>query len=188
MNKFLIVGLGNIGDEYANTRHNIGFIVLDAVAQDAGVTFTTDRYAAVTRFRLKGRTFILIKPSTYMNLSGKAVKYWMVKEEIEAEDMLVISDDVDLELGAFRIKPKGSGGSHNGLNSIIEQLGTSDFPRFRIGIGNDYARGFQVDYVLGRWTRHEEAALIPRIRLAAEAVKSFGLAGINLTMTSYNNK
>ena len=188
MNKFLIVGLGNIGDEYANTRHNIGFVVVDAMAQEAAVTFSSDRYAAVTHFRLKGRTFFMIKPSTYMNLSGKAVKYWMIKEEIPIENILVISDDIDLPLGAFRIKPKGSGGSHNGLNSIIEQLGTSDFPRFRIGIGSDYARGFQVDYVLGRWSRHEEEALIPRVKLATEVIKSFGLAGINLTMTGYNNK
>ncbi len=188
MNKFLIVGLGNIGDEYANTRHNIGFLVLDALAQEAAVTFTSDRYASVARFRLKGRTFVLVKPSTYMNLSGKAVKYWMVKEEVELSELLVVSDDVDLPLGTFRIKPKGSGGSHNGLNHIIELLGTSDFPRFRVGIGSDFAKGFQVDFVLGRWTRNEEEELLPRIRLAAEAIKSFGLAGLNLTMTAYNNK
>ena len=188
MNKFLIVGLGNIGDEYANTRHNIGFVTLDALAQDASVTFSSDRYASVARFRLKGRMFILIKPSTYMNLSGKAVKYWMLKEEIPMEDMLVISDDIDLPVGAFRIKPKGSGGSHNGLNSIIESIGSSDFPRFRIGIGNDYAKGFQVDYVLGKWTRNEEEILIPRVKLAVQAVKSFGLAGLALTMNTYNNK
>jgi peptidyl-tRNA hydrolase, PTH1 family len=188
MNKFLIIGLGNIGEEYQNTRHNIGFIVLDAMAREAAVTFTNDRYASVARFRLKGRTFVLIKPTTYMNLSGKAVKYWMVKEELELQDILVISDDVDLPLGSFRIKPKGSGGSHNGLNSIIEHLGTSDFPRFRIGIGNDYARGFQIDFVLGKWSRKEEDVLIPRVQLATEVIKSFGLAGIGLTMTGYNNK
>lgn len=188
MNKFLIVGLGNIGDEYINTRHNIGFVVLDAMAKEAAVTFTIDRYASVARFRLKGRTFVMIKPTTYMNLSGKAVKYWMIKEDIPIEDILVISDDVDLPLGSFRIKPKGSGGSHNGLNSIIEQLGSSDFPRFRIGIGNDFAHGFQVDFVLGKWTRKEEDVLIPRISLATEGIKSFGLAGIGLTMTGYNNK
>lgn len=188
MNKFLIVGLGNIGEEYANTRHNIGFLVLDAMAQEAAVTFSSDRYAAMAQFRLKGRTFVMIKPSTYMNLSGKAVKYWMIKEDIPVENILVISDDVDLPLGAFRIKPKGSGGSHNGLNNIIEQLGTSDFPRFRVGIGSDYARGFQVDFVLGRWSRHEEEVLLPRIKIATEVIKSFGLAGLNLTMTAYNNK
>jgi PTH1 family peptidyl-tRNA hydrolase len=188
MNKFLIVGLGNIGEEYANTRHNIGFVVADAMAREAAVTFSPDRYAAVAQFRLKGRIFVMIKPSTYMNLSGKAVKYWMIKEEVPLENILVISDDVDLPLGSFRIKPKGSGGSHNGLNSIIEYLGTSDFPRFRIGIGNDYAKGYQVEFVLGRWSRHEEEILIPRVTLATEVIKSFGLSGLNLTMTGYNNR
>lgn len=186
--KYLIAGLGNIGDDYANTRHNIGFIVADALAADASAVFTPDRYAAVTRFRVKGRTFVVIKPSTYMNLSGKAVRYWMAKEEIPIENILVISDDIDIPLGAFRIKPKGSGGSHNGLNDIIEQLGTSDFPRFRIGIGSDYPKGMQVEYVLGRFSKEEEEILIPRMKLAVQAVKSFGLAGLNLTMTTYNKK
>lgn len=186
--KYLIAGLGNIGDEYTNTRHNIGFIVADALAADAAVKFTPDRLAAVARFRVKGRTFIVIKPSTYMNLSGKAVRYWMTKEDIPIENVLVISDDIDLPLGAFRIKPKGSGGTHNGLNDIIEQLGTADFPRFRIGIGNDYAKGFQVDFVLGRFTKEEETILLPRMKLAIQAVKSFGLAGLNLTMTTFNKK
>lgn len=186
--KYLIAGLGNIGDDYTNTRHNIGFMVADALAADASVVFTPDRYAAVTRLKVKGRTFVVIKPSTYMNLSGKAIRYWLQKEEIPIENLLVISDDIDLPLGAFRIKPKGGGGSHNGINDIIEQLGTQDFPRFRIGIGNDYARGFQVDFVLGRFTREEEELLAPRMKLAVQAVKSFGLAGLNLTMTSFNKK
>lgn len=186
--KYLIVGLGNIGDDYANTRHNIGFIVADALAADASVVFTPDRYAAVTRFKVKGRAFVLIKPSTFMNLSGKAVRYWMAKEDIPIENVLVISDDIDIPLGAFRIKPKGSGGSHNGLNDIIEQLGSSDFARFRIGIGSDYPKGMQVEYVLGRFTKEEEEILVPRVKLAVQAVKSFGLAGLNLTMTTYNKK
>jgi len=188
VNKFLIAGLGNPGPEYANTRHNVGFIVLDALAQDAAVSFSPGRYAEVAQFRLKGRIFFLIKPSTYMNLSGKAVRYWMEKEEIPIEQLLVISDDVDLPPGTFRIKPRGSGGTHNGLNSIIEYLGSQDFPRFRIGIGNDYARGFQVDFVLGKWTRHEEALMIPRVKLAVEAVKSLGLAGLQLTLNLYTNR
>jgi peptidyl-tRNA hydrolase, PTH1 family len=186
--KYLIVGLGNIGEEYANTRHNIGFIVADALAQSAGVTFTTDRYAAVANIRVKGRILVIIKPSTYMNLSGKAVKYWMQKENIPVENVLVITDDVDLALGALRMRPKGSGGTHNGMNSIIESLGNSDFPRLRIGIGDDYARGFQVDYVLGRWTRNEENTLLPRIGLAIEMIRCFVTAGIHQAMNDYNNR
>lgn len=186
--KYLITGLGNIGDEYANTRHNIGFIVADALAADLGAKFTIGRHASVTEARLKNKQLMIIKPSTYMNLSGKAVKYWMDKEGIEPGNILVIADDVDLDLGALRMRARGSGGSHNGLNHIIEMLGTTDFPRLRVGIGKDYARGFQVDYVLGRWSSSEEKILVPRVGVAVEMVKSFVLAGTARTMSEFNNK
>lgn len=159
--KFLIIGLGNIGDEYANTRHNIGFIIADAFALSIKSTFETGRYASVTRGSIKGRTFVVIKPSTYMNLSGKAVRYWMTKENILPENIFVIADDIALPLGAFRLREKGSDGGHNGLISIVEHLGTNEFPRLRVGIGNDFAKGYQVDYVLGRWTKEEEKILTP---------------------------
>ncbi len=185
--KYLIIGLGNIGDEYANTRHNIGFIVLDAVAQLAHATFKIDRYAYVTRVKYKSRIFVLIKPTTYMNLSGKAVKYWLNKEKVPLEKTLVVVDDTDLALGTLRMKAKGSGGSHNGLNNIIEMLGTTDFPRLRFGIGNDFARGFKIDYVLGKWSKKEEKILIPRVKQAVEMIKSFGTLGIEQTMSEFNN-
>lgn len=186
--KYLIIGLGNIGEEYANTRHNIGFAVLDFLAQDRGVAFSSDRYGAMAVFRFKGRQFVMVKPSTYMNLSGKAVRYWMQKEDVEIANILVVTDDVDLDLGALRLRASGSGGSHNGMNHIIETLGRNDFPRLRIGIGKDYPRGLQVDYVLGRWTRSEEAILEKRIPLAAEAVISFATQGLARTMNEYNSK
>lgn len=186
--KYLIVGLGNIGNEYANTRHNIGFIVLDALAQEEKITFSSDRYADVARFKARGKQFILVKPSTYMNLSGKAVAYWMIKENIPIENLLVIADDLAIELGAIRIRPKGGDGGHNGLIDIITFLKTQDFARLRFGIGNNYAKGFQVDYVLGKWSAEEEKNLIPRIKLAADAAKHFGLHGLENTMTAFNKK
>lgn len=186
--KFLITGLGNIGDEYANTRHNIGFIVADALAADLNGKFSIGRHASILETRLKNKQLLIIKPTTYMNLSGKAVKYWMDKEEIPLENILVITDDVDLDLGALRMRGKGSGGSHNGLNHIIETLGTTDFARLRVGIGKDYAKGFQVEYVLGRWTTAEEKILIPRITVAVDMIKSFVLAGAARTMSDFNNK
>lgn len=186
--KYLIVGLGNIGDEYANTRHNIGFIVLDALAQSLGVKFSIGRHAFLAEGRIKNREVILLKPTTYMNLSGKAVKYWLDKENIPLENLLVVTDDVDLDLGALRMRSKGSGGSHNGLNHIIETLQTTEWARLRTGIGKDYARGFQVDYVLGRWSSSEEKILIPRIETAVEMIKSFVLQGVNRTMSEFNNK
>ena len=186
--KYLIVGLGNIGEEYANTRHNIGFILADALVQDAGVTFSSGRYASVAEFRLKGRQVVVIKPSTFMNLSGKAVRYWMQQENIPIENVMVISDDVDLDLGIFRMRGKGSGGSHNGLNHIIEVLGSSDYPRLRIGIGKDYPRGLQVDYVLGRWSREEEKVLLERIPLAVKMIKTFITSGLTMAMNGFNNK
>ena len=188
MDKYLIVGLGNIGEEYANTRHNIGFIVADALAQDLSVKFEVERHAYKAEARLKNKLLIILKPTTYMNLSGKAVKYWMDKEKIPLENILVITDDVDLDLGVLRLRTKGSGGSHNGLNHIIEALLITDWARLRFGIGKDYARGFQVDYVLGRWSSKEEKILIPRIETAVSIVKSFVLAGAAKTMSDFNNK
>jgi len=186
--KYLIVGLGNIGEEYANTRHNIGFIVLDALAQSMGVRFTIGRHAGIAEGRIKNKELLLLKPTTYMNLSGKAVKYWLDKEKIPLENLLVITDDVDLDLGVLRMRSKGSGGSHNGLNHIIETLGTTEWARLRVGIGKDYAKGFQVDYVLGRWSSSEEKTLIPRIETAVEMIKSFVLQGADRTMSGFNNK
>ncbi|MGB4206015.1 MAG: aminoacyl-tRNA hydrolase [Bacteroidales bacterium] len=186
--KFLITGLGNIGDEYAETRHNIGFVVLDALASSLGATFTSGRYAAIARAKYKGRTLVMIKPSTYMNLSGKAVRYWLETEDIPIEKSLVISDDIDLEPGQLRMKPGGSGGSHNGLNHIIEILGTTSFPRLRFGIGSDFAKGYQVEYVLGRWTSSEVELLKPRVLVAVDMIKSFVTIGVDRTMSSYNNK
>lgn len=184
--KFLICGLGNIGEEYANTRHNIGFVALDALAKDLKTSFTPGRYASVAEASYKGRKLLLIKPTTYMNLSGKAVKYWMQHEKLEPAQLLVIYDDLDFPLGALKLRKKGSGGSHNGMNDIIEQLQTEEFPRLRFGIGSDFPRGMQVDYVLGRWSRAEEDILLPRIPRVAEIVKSFVTQGIERTMSLYN--
>jgi len=186
--KFLITGLGNIGDEYANTRHNIGFIIADALAQEAEASFKSERYASVTRIRYRGKTLVVIKPSTYMNLSGKAVRYWMDKENIPAERTLTITDDIALPLGTLRLRKKGGDGGHNGLESIITTLGTEHFPRLRVGIGNDFARGYQSDYVLGKWTPEEEEVMIPKVKNATEMLKSFLVRGIDQTMTDYNKK
>lgn len=186
--KYLIVGLGNIGEEYANTRHNIGFIVADALASEAGISFKTERLAMMTKLKYKGRVLVLIKPTTYMNLSGKSVKYWMDKEKIPLENVLVIVDDLDLEPGILRLRAKGGDGSHNGLAHISQTLGHNNYARLRFGIGSDFARGYQVDYVLGRWTREEEKMLIPRIEQAVEIVKSYVSIGIQRTMNHFNNK
>lgn len=186
--KYLVTGLGNIGDEYANTRHNIGFIIADALAMDLGAKFVTDRLASRAEARLKNKTVVIIKPSTYMNLSGKAMKYWLNNEKIEVANSIVITDDIDLDTGVLRLKTKGSGGSHNGLNNIIETLGTTEFPRLRVGIGNDFARGYQIDYVLGKFTRDEEKLFMERIPVAVEMIKSFILAGPTVAMNSFNNK
>lgn len=186
--KFLIAGLGNIGAEYENTRHNIGFRVLDAFAKESGIFFSPDRYAFFTEYKFKSRTFLFIKPTTFMNLSGKAVNYWLQKEKINRENLLVITDDLALPFGTLRIKPKGSDGGHNGLKNIQETIGTSDYPRLRFGIGSDFPRGKQVDYVLSEWTEEEKKILPERMAVAAEMIKSFGTAGIQRTMTEYNNK
>ena len=184
--KYLIAGLGNIGDEYLNTRHNIGFIVADALALSLKCTFTSGRYASSAKGKLKGRSVTIIKPNTYMNLSGKAIRYWMKKEKIPLENTLVVIDDLALPLGALRLRKQGSDGGHNGLISIIEILQNTGFPRLRVGIGSDYARGRQIDYVLGRWTSAEEKILIPRIELAVEMIQCFVLQGVDKAMNQFN--
>ncbi|MEN8224265.1 MAG: aminoacyl-tRNA hydrolase [Bacteroidota bacterium] len=186
--KFLIAGLGNIGDEYANTRHNIGFIIADAIANEADAVFKSERYASVTKIRYRGKILVLIKPATYMNLSGKAIRYWMEKENITAERTLVITDDIALPGGTLRMRKKGGDGGHNGLENIIMTLGTEKFPRLRVGIGNEFSRGYQSDYVLGKWTHEEEETMIPKVKTAVEMVKSFVVRGIDQTMTEYNNR
>ena len=186
--KYLIAGLGNIGEEYANTRHNIGFIIADAFVRSMKSTFSAGRLASVAKVTLKGRTFIVVKPSTFMNLSGKAIRYWMNKENILPENILIITDDLALPVGTLRLRKKGSDGGHNGLISIIEHLGTSEFPRLRVGIGAEFAKGYQVDYVLSRWTTEEEKILVPRVELAVEIIKSLGLVGVDKTMNLFNNK
>lgn len=186
--KFLIVGLGNIGAEYVNTRHNIGFKVVDFVAESAGTSFETAKLGAIAEYSVKGRKLILLKPNTYMNLSGKAVKYWMDKENIAKENVLVITDDLNLPFGTIRIKSKGSDGGHNGLKNIQLILNTSEYPRFRFGISDEFKKGQQVDYVLGEWNDDEKSKLPERYKIAKEIVESFALAGLNETMNSFNGK
>ncbi|WP_324217311.1 aminoacyl-tRNA hydrolase [Flavobacterium sp.] len=188
MKKFLIVGLGNIGAEYVNTRHNIGFKILDHFAKKESLSFETVKLGALAEYKFKGRTFLLLKPNTYMNLSGKAVKFWMDKENIPLENVLVITDDLNLSFGAIRIKPKGSDGGHNGLKSIHQTLNTTEYTRFRFGISDEFKKGKQVDYVLGDWDEEEKAKLPERLELASEIIKSFGTAGLENTMTTYNGK
>ena len=186
--KYLIVGLGNIGPEYANTRHNIGFMVLDALAEASNAVFNSMRYGALTEVKVKGRTLFLLKPSTYMNLSGKAVDYWMKAERIPIENVMVVVDDIALPLGTLRIRAKGSDGGHNGLKHINETLSTQEYARLRFGIGNDFPQGYQSDYVLGEWASEEKKALPEFISKAIDAVKSFATIGLERTMNSYNKK
>jgi PTH1 family peptidyl-tRNA hydrolase len=186
--KYLIVGLGNIGEEYKNTRHNIGFTVLDAMAMASDTSFTDKRYGAVCQVKYKGRSFILLKPSTYMNLSGFAVDYWLKKEKISIENMLVIVDDLALPTGTIRMRPKGSDGGHNGLAHINSILGSNDYARIRIGIGNSFRKGAQRDYVLGSWTIKERKFIEDRVEIVVEMIKSFGIVGLELTMTEFNKK
>lgn len=196
MSKFLIAGLGNIGEEYSFTRHNIGFEVADALALElnkvkgssAAKLFHTERLASVYEGRFKGKTLMMIKPTTYMNLSGKAVNYWMQAEKIPVSNILVVTDDLALPFGTLRLKKKGSDGGHNGLSDIIETLGTNEFARLRFGIGSDFPKGKQVDYVLQRWSKQEEALLSERIEKAVQIVKSFVSIGIDRTMSDFNNK
>ncbi|HOG05205.1 MAG: aminoacyl-tRNA hydrolase [Paludibacter sp.] len=185
--KYLIVGLGNIGPDYQDTRHNIGFTILDALARVSNVVFEDKRYGFVARIKLKGRTLILLKPSTFMNLSGNAVRYWMRKEKIENENLLVVVDDIALPFGTLRLKPQGSDAGHNGLKSIQDLIGT-EYPRLRFGIASNFPRGCQVEYVLGKFEEEEQLLLPERIDKAIEMIKSFCLAGIQLTMTQFNNK
>ena len=186
--KFLIVGLGNIGSEYRDTRHNIGFSVLDALAEASNTSFSTQRYGDVATMRLKNQNLVLLKPSTYMNLSGDAVRYWKTKENIEVENILVVVDDLSLPFGAIRMKGKGSDGGHNGLKHINQMLGTEAYPRLRFGIGNDFPRGGQIDFVLGEFGQEDLQQMDERLKLAAEAVRTFCLAGLNIAMNQFNNK
>ena len=185
MDKYLIVGLGNVGAEYEQTRHNTGFMVLDAFAKASNAVYEDRRYGFVAETMLKGRKVFMLKPSTYMNLSGNAVRYWLQKESIDQQRLLVISDDVALPLGDFRLKASGSNGGHNGLGHIQQLIG-QQYARLRMGIGNDFPRGAQIEWVLGRFTEDELAVLKPRVELAVEIVKSFVLAGIDITMNQYN--
>lgn len=186
--KFLIAGLGNAENQYAGTRHNIGFEVVSALAQKLSATFQQERYAYVAHAKYKGRTLTLIMPTTYMNLSGKAVKHWLAAENVAVDHCLVIYDDIDLPLGIFKLKPKGGGGTHNGIGNIIETLERTDIPRMRCGIGKDYAQGYQVDYVLGRFSSEELKLVESCIERAVSAVKSFVTVGMQLTMNQFNTK
>lgn len=187
MNKFLIVGLGNIGSEYANTRHNIGFDVLDAFARKHELSFRTDRLGDIAEGKLKGKQLLLLKPSTYMNLSGKAVKYWMDKEKIPVEQVFIILDEIALPIEKSRIRGNGSDGGHNGLKSIQEQLTSTAYPRLRFGIGNNYPKGRQVDYVLGKWTPQELPLIQHKIEQTIPIIESFVLSGLTNTMNHFNN-
>lgn len=188
MKKFLIVGLGNIGAEYVNTRHNIGFKVLDHLAKKESLSFETVKLGTMAEYKIKGRTLLLLKPNTYMNLSGKAVQYWMDKEKIAKENVFVITDDLNLPFGTIRIKSKGSDGGHNGLKNIQLVLNSAEYPRFRFGISDEFKKGQQVDYVLGEWTEEEKAKLPERLDIAVEAIQSFALSGLNNTMNVFNGK
>ena len=187
MDKYLIVGLGNPGDEYADTRHNTGFMVVDALAQAQGVCFEDKRYGFVTETSIKGRKLILLKPTTFMNLSGNAVRYWLQKENIPEERLLVVVDDLSLPLGALRLKGSGSNGGHNGLGNIQQLIGQK-YARLRVGIGNDFPRGGQVDWVLGHYSDEDMKVLQPAIDTAVEIIKSFALAGLDVTMNQFNHK
>ena len=188
MKKFLIVGLGNIGAEYVNTRHNIGFKIVDHLAKKEGLSFEVVKLGMISEFKTKGRTLLLLKPNTYMNLSGKAVKYWMEKENIPKENVLVITDDLNLSFGTIRKKPNGTDGGHNGLKNIQLLLNSSEYPRFRFGISDEFKKGQQVDYVLGEWDEIEKTKLQERLDIAIEIIKSFALAGLETTMNSFNGK
>lgn len=188
MKKFLIVGLGNIGPKYENTRHNIGFKILDRLAYNEDLAFEPAKLGDITTYKIKGRNLLLLKPSTYMNLSGKAILYWLQKEKIPLENLLVITDDLNLPFGTIRVKTKGSDGGHNGLKDTQLQLGTTAYNRFRFGIDNEFGRRSQVDFVLGEWEPEEENQLPERLDKSVELIKSFALAGITTTMNTFNGK
>ncbi|MBT8238605.1 MAG: aminoacyl-tRNA hydrolase [Croceitalea sp.] len=186
MKKFLIVGLGNIGEKYQETRHNIGFKILDALAVEENIVFEDAKLGAITTFKYKGRSILCLKPSTFMNLSGKAVRYWLDKEKIPLENLLVITDDINLQFGTIRLKGKGSDGGHNGLKDIQNTLETVNYNRFRFGVGSDFGKGRQVDYVLGEWNEEELATLPNRLQKATQLIRSFVFAGLKNTMNQFN--
>ena len=186
--KYLIVGLGNMGAEYDHTRHNIGFDIVDAMANAFEVTFENEHLGDLATLKHKGRTFLLLKPSTYMNRSGKAVRYWMQKHKIEKSNLLVVVDDLNLDFGKQRLRGKGSDGGHNGLKDIDQMTGGNNYARLRFGIGSDFHKGQQVNFVLGEWSNEEAAILPERINIAVETIKHFGTIGLNHTMNQFNNK
>ena len=188
MAKFLIVGLGNIGDEYAGTRHNIGFMMIDAFAASVKAEWQDKRYGFVAKCRVKNAELVLLKPSTFMNLSGNAVRYWLQQEKIPVENLLVLVDDLNLPFGTIRIRKQGSNGGHNGLGNIQSVLGTENYARVRFGIGNEYTRGTQINFVLGTWTEEEKQALPEKLELMKEIIPSFCLQGIDPTMNFFNHK
>lgn len=186
--KYLVVGLGNIGPDYVGTRHNIGFMVADKLAQDAGAQFESCRYGDMARFRVKNKQLMVLKPSTFMNLSGVAVRYWMNKEKLPLQNLLVIVDDIALPFGAIRLRGNGSDAGHNGLKNIASELGNQNYARLRFGIGNDFPKGGQIDYVLGKFPPEEADKLPERIEIAADAVRAYCLSGLSFAMTNFNNK
>lgn len=186
--KYLITGLGNIGSEYANTRHNIGFDILDHLAQQENLKFEASRYGSVAYYKHKGRTFVLLKPSTYVNLSGKAVNYWLKKEKVPIKNLLVVVDDLAIPFGQLRVKSKGGDAGHNGLKSIQEALGHTQYARLRFGLGNNFRRGQQVDFVLSSWDDDELEVMNERLDAACEIIQSFGVLGVDRTMNFYNKK
>ena len=188
MKKYLIVGLGNIGEKYENTRHNIGFKILNHYASSNNFTFKTDKLGDIAYHKIKGRTLVFLKQSTYMNLSGKAIKYWMNKEKIPLDNLLVVTDDLNLSFGAIRLKSKGSDGGHNGLKDTQEKLQTTKYNRFRFGISSDFSKGRQVDYVLGNWSEEENDSLKERLKISNQIIESFVLSGLKNTMNDYNGK
>lgn len=188
MKKFLIVGLGNIGPEYVGTRHNAGFMVADRLAEDAGATWSSCRYGDMAKVRVKNCELMLLKPSTFMNLSGVAVRYWMNKEKLPLENLLIVVDDIALPFGAIRLRGNGSDAGHNGLKNIASELGNQNYARLRFGVGNDFPRGGQIDYVLGKFPPEEVAKMPERLSVAADAVKAYCLSGLSFVMTHFNNK
>ena len=186
--KFLIVGLGNIGAKYESTRHNIGFKALDFVAEQSSAFFSEEKYGEISSFKYNGKNIFLLKPNTFMNLSGSAVRYWLTKLKIDIKNLLVITDDLNLEVGNIRMKKNGSDGGHNGLKNIQQSLSTNQYPRLRIGVGNSFPKGKQIDYVLGEWTEEEYFVLDQKMKIINEMVLSFCFAGIENTMNEFNNK
>ncbi len=186
--KYLVAGLGNLGNEYAHTRHNIGFDILDALAGVSNISFKDKRYGFVSEMKYRARTYVLLKPSTFMNLSGNAIRYWLNKEKLPIENLLVVVDDLALPFGTLRLRAKGGDAGHNGLNHIQTIMGTTSYARLRFGVGNDFYPGQQVDYVLSGWTEEQEKALPDKIEMAGDIIKSFGMIGLQRTMNEYNNK